>query len=145
MPLSLGVVAVAAFALAAAWKLDLLDRAAPWAESLESGLTSVKPRRQVEPPRVRSSRFGAPCKTPAPVYVYAPDETPSAFLVLLANPVSDPSRVADSLAAHHGLRSDKYDASLHGFGVYGADPGVVSRLRCEPAVSSLEESPSVSR
>ncbi len=138
-------VVVVAFALAAAWKLGFLDRAAPERPSLDSGLTSVKPRRQTEPPRIKSSRFGAPCTAAAPVYVYAPDGTPSAFRVLLANPVSDPSRVADSLAARYGLRSDGYDASRHGFGVYEASPGVVSKLRCESAVSALEESATVSR
>ncbi len=136
---------VAALAFAVAWKRGLLDGPAPWTPPpLESGLTSVKPR-PIEPPRIKSSRFGTACKAPAPVYVYAPDATPSAFLVLLVKPVADPSRVADSLTGHYGLRSHGYAGPVHGFVVEEAGPNIVSRLRCEPAVSSLEESATVSR
>jgi hypothetical protein len=133
-------------ALAAAWKLGMLDRGIAEDPALESGMTSLSPRRQTEPPRIKSTQFRAACAAPAPVYVYESDRTPAAFLVLLAKPrpdpepASDPARVADSLARHYELRSSKYDGSVHGFVVEAAGPGIVSRLRCEPAVSALEES-----
>ena len=79
------------------------------------------------------------------MYLHALDEMPSAFLVLIAASVADAARVADSLAAHYQLQADGYESSARGFVVHEPPPDVMSRLRCEPAVSALEADAGVSR
>jgi len=127
---------------AAAWKLGLLDTWGAGPRGIESAIQATTLQPAVGPPRVRSARFGTTCPAPAPVYVYKATETPSAFLVVLAKPVTDPERAADSLAERYNLTTDGYRPSRGGF-VVSLDPPTVSKLRCEAAVRMLEENAAV--
>jgi len=141
LPLALSL--LPAIALAAAWQFGLLADLTP-RSSLESGLQPTDdPRRAA--PRIASPRFSAGCEPAAPVYVRAVDNTPSTFLVLIADSVPEPASVSDSLTRRYRLRSPGYDPALGGFFVEDAAPAAVSGLRCEPAVRALEEDPGVSR
>lgn len=141
-PLALSV--LPAIGVAAAWQLGVLEPLIR-GPSLRVVTGEVNTAAAPERPTTRSARFDAVCDSAAPVLVYGPDHAPSAFRVVLTGEVSRPARVADSLAEHYRLSSGGYEASTQGFVVDNPQPDVVARLRCEPAVSTLEESAAVSR
>lgn len=127
--------------IAIAWTFDLLDRRSaqpPEISNEFTGFTGVARRRRREPPRVKSEQFAARCAAPSPVYVYELARTPSYFVVVLAKSVVDRDGVADSLAKRYELMSDGYESSKRGF-VAALRPSALSKLRCEPAVASIEE------
>lgn len=126
-------------------RIGLLDRrvavstAATDSAAIESNFSSNSRRLRKEPPRIRSVQFGAACPAPAPVLVYELDRTPSMFQVRLAREVADPARMTDSLVKRYRLQSAGYDVKRNGVFVWQVSPAVVSALRCESAVSSIDE------
>jgi hypothetical protein len=138
MPVLVPAAAIAA--IAAGWRVGVMvDRWAQERSSLESGLSAAVSAGPAEPPRIPSTRFAADCPTAAPVLVYSPDSTPTAFLVQMTASVLDANRVADSLARHYELQVGGFDDARRGFAIDQAGPATISRLRCEPTVRSLEE------
>jgi len=137
-----------ALAAAAAWKLGFLDgrrqnaSAAAVVDSaaLQSGLrSSVRKTRRRDPPRIKSARYPAPCRSPAPVLVYALERMPKTFFVRLAGGIPNPDLMTDSLVNRYKLQSNGYEPAWNALYVKDTPPNIVSALRCEALVNSIEE------
>jgi RNA polymerase subunit RPABC4/transcription elongation factor Spt4 len=147
----LGLVVLIAIGVAGvAWQLGLLPRRHLSAASLgtmvadstalEGELRQTSGlRRRRDPPRIRSSRFQASCLSPAPVLVYALDRMPIAYFVRLTPGSGNPTLAGDSLRSRYQLVTNGYEARWNALYVKEATPDLVAKLRCDPAVGSIEE------
>ncbi len=136
---------MAALGTATAWQLGLVksraavSSAAADSAAIKANVPSVSYHRRRDPPRIRSARYPAACLSPAPVLVYALDRTPATFFVRLAGGISNPVVVTESLVTRHKLQSHGYEPPWNALYIKDATPAVVSALRCETAVNSIEE------
>jgi hypothetical protein len=129
-----------------AWRMGLIKQrpgvgvsVAADSAAIESRFDRISPRFRPDPPRALSPRFTALCLTPAPVLVYEMNNAPTMFRIQLDRQAGDPKRLTDALVKRHRLMSAGFDSKRYGIFTWEVSPTVVSALRCEPGVASIEE------